>query len=136
MFRLHLNTLDSNVKFHYAILDNERDVVVQDSELHESKVAFGMLTHTGHPDDALNEPFMLVIFYEHEHEKNELGIPECPKIEIHLVVEPAHFHVESLECSPYELDLASNHILKKEYTFNHDFVSENTVVLPSFFLKE
>lgn len=54
MFRLHLNTLDSNVKFHYAILDNERDVVVQDSDLHESKVAFGMLTHIGHPDDALD----------------------------------------------------------------------------------
>lgn len=32
-----------------------------------------------------------------------MDMPECPKIELHFIVEPAKMHTESLECTEDEL---------------------------------
>ena len=66
-----------------------------------------MLIPVDRPEDALEKPFTLIVQYEHEHSKNDIGgSPDCPKVEIHLVVEPANFHQESIECTKDELDFA------------------------------
>ena len=96
MFRLYLNTLDSNVKVRYSIMNSEHEVVASEAEYLDSTVGFGMLTPLDPHEGALDAPFTLLLEYEHEHGKRDLGAPECPKIELHFVMEPAHFHTESL----------------------------------------
>ena len=32
-----------------------------------------------------------------------MGMPDCPKIELHFIVEPSKIHTESLECTDDEL---------------------------------
>lgn len=67
-------------------------------------LGFGMITPKGKPEEAKKKPYNLVLEYEHEQSHTEMGEPECPKIEVHFIVEPAKMHVESLEYSDYEIE--------------------------------
>ena len=101
MFRIHLNTLESNVKARWAILDEDLEVISHQVEYLETTTGFGMLTFSGLPSEAIEKPFTLLIEYEHDHQlRVDADVPPCPKIELHFVVEPAHFHTESIECTP------------------------------------
>ena len=96
-----------------------------------------MLTPTGHPDHAYDEPYSLYIEYEHLHHNHVLEGPPCPKIELHFVVEPAHFHVDSIECTAEELEVAHTHELPEHIILGHDtHVEEHTLVMPSTWIKE
>lgn len=92
------------MKVRWSIFDENHEEVASKKEFLGSTIGFGMLTPLGHPDEAMNKPYSLVLEYEHEQHNSDMGEPECPKIELHFIVEPAHFHTESLECSAYELD--------------------------------
>ena len=61
-----------------------------------------------------------------------MGEPECPKIELHLIVEPAKMHTESLECTDDELEMSRELTLDKKLVFDkEDYMYEHNLVLPS-----
>ena len=120
----------------WAILDHDQELVSSDSDYLGSTVAFGMLTPLGHPDEAMANPYTLRLEYEHERHKAEPGEPECPKIEVHFVVEPAHFHVEAMECQDEDLESAKQQELSLKYKLTEDLVLETPVILPSTWLTE
>ena len=95
-----------------------------------------MITPLGHPDEAMEKPYTLLLEYEHEHHKHDSGEPECPKIEVHFVVNPAHFHVEALECSEDDLESAKQQELSLKYKLSEDLVLETPVILPSTWLTD
>ena len=91
-----------------------------------------MIIPQGDPAEAEDHPYTLLLEYEHEQSHDEMGEPECPKIEIHLVVEPAKLHTEALECSDEEIDLSKSQDFERTYNFNRDsYVKETSLVLPS-----
>ena len=118
-------------------MNGDHEVVSSDDTYYGSATAFGTLTPLGHPDQALEKPWSLQLQYEHEHEKHAFTEPPCPKLEVHFVVEPARFHTESLECDATELDMAKSQEFERTYTFDReDHVSEDTLILPSYWLTE
>ena len=71
----------------------------------------------GDPAKATEHPFTLVIEYEHEHHKSDPNGLTCPKVEVHFVVEPVNFHIDSIECSTEELDKAKEQDLVRSFEF-------------------
>lgn len=71
VFHLLLNSLDSGVKIHYAILDHNNEVVAQDSDYKDTSLNFGMITPVLNPTEAMTHPYTLQLLYEHEHHKHD-----------------------------------------------------------------
>ena len=76
--------------------------------------------------------------YEHEHVKRDASGLDCPKIEVHFVVEPANFHVDSLTCSHDEIAKAKNQSLQRSFNFGRDQkqIFEQSLVMPSTWIKQ
>ena len=51
----------------------------------------------------MNKPFSLIIYYEHEIRKGSADEDDCPLVEVHFVVEPILFQIDSLRCTKQEL---------------------------------
>lgn len=102
VYHLFLSNVDSNVKIKFTIYDSQREIVAKKTEFIENDVSFGSLVPSGRPQDAEHEPWTIHLEFEHEHQMNLLDEVECPMFEIHFIVEPVHFHVDTLECSPLQ----------------------------------
>ena len=104
MFHLLLNSMDSGVKVKYQILDHNNELVTQNVEPEDRIVGFGVLTPLLNPKEALEHPYTLQLLYEHQHHKSDGTVPECPKVELHFVLEPAREHAQALQCDDSEYD--------------------------------
>lgn len=125
------------MKAQWTIYDGDREIVSGHKDFLERSTGFGMLTPTGEPDKAMEHPYTLKIEYEHEQTHEEMGEPECPKIELHFVVEPAKMHTESLECTDYELEKADSQQFDKSYVFDSDdIVIEKSIIIPSTWVSD
>ena len=64
-----------------------------------------------------SKPFTLNVYYEHEIRKGSASEDVCPLVEIHFVVQPITFQINSLRCSRDEREKANSLQFKKDYEF-------------------
>ena len=91
MFRLYVNTLESNVKAKYTITDGHNELISQTESFESSFIEFGTLKQEDDQENARLTPYTLTIYYEHELRKDAATDEDCPLAEIHFVLQPVTF---------------------------------------------
>jgi len=120
----------------YSIMTHDHEIIFENQEFQVSHAGFGMITPSFRPNLALDKPFIIRLEYEHEHNKNDFSLIDCPKVEVHFTVEPANFHVDSLRCSLDDITDFENQEFFTHVTLDRDpHMSEHKLVLPSVWVE-
>jgi hypothetical protein len=119
------------------IQDAHKQIVKDTDDYDYDHLVFGILHPRSSPSVAFDQPYTLILFFEHEHHKHDMSEPDCPKIEIHFTVEPVNFHVDSITCTDDELRHSKSEEFVRQYTLGRETqIVEHTLVIPSTWLKE
>ena len=95
------------MKVRYAILDSENVVVSEGKTFESNSVDWGKIRPRYRIEEAYEKPYVLILYYEPEKGKKSPRDAEtfdCPKIEIHFVVERIMTHMNEILCDDFELD--------------------------------
>ena len=129
--RVYLNTLGSNVKVRYSLLDSEGEEIGESSATFEEKVLDSQLMQV----TDYSKPYTLQIEYLRvTGDDVEEELP-CPLIELHVTLVPVDFAQARLQCTAQE-SAQSNKMSEQfteRYSLSHNYNDHRSIVIPSDF---